>query len=222
MGSSSSSILTMPWTHAGPSTPHRYQPRGHADALTNGPPARHTPPTVSNVRSGLRTFHQIWTPYGETYDDTDQPRQNALLVHHSKRRHCTPLLYGLRHILRVRRRPPRVGVLLVNAQTSPCVRWSSYQAKGMHATRIRIRNRPQCGYMGCQRTEYHAGVCSVNAPSQRRHIPVALRIAPSTNTHAVPVAYTLISSDELDTLFDHCIGDPCFTVSDIDELARQL
>ena len=80
--------------------------------------------------------------------------------------------------------------------------------------------------MGCNRDEYHAGLCSVAPPPVKRHAPIPRRIA-SNSMSMDPRAKTVPISPELTTealskLFDHSVGDLLFTIDEVQQLIDML
>lgn len=88
------------------------------------------------------------------------------------------------------------------------------------------RARSACGYLGCTRDEYHAGLCSVAPPPVKRHAPMPRRIASKSMATDAPVKSVPISAEltteALSELFDHSVGDLLFTIDEVQELINML
>lgn len=88
------------------------------------------------------------------------------------------------------------------------------------------RTRSACGYMGCTRDEYHAGLCSVAPPPMKRKAPMPRRIASNSmlkesSTGANP-NYRELTTDVLSELFDYPVGDLLFTIDEVQQLIDML
>jgi len=88
------------------------------------------------------------------------------------------------------------------------------------------RARSVCGYLGCTRDEYHAGLCSVAPPPVKRHAPMPRRIASNSmsmdpRAKNVPISPEL-TTEALSELFDHSVGDLRFTIDEVQQLIDML
>lgn len=85
------------------------------------------------------------------------------------------------------------------------------------------RARPVCGYMGCTRDEYHAGLCSVTPPPVKRMAPMPRRLASNSMLRETSTPIIPISEDwTTDAPSDHSIEDLLFTVEEVEQLIEML
>lgn len=88
------------------------------------------------------------------------------------------------------------------------------------------RPRSACGYLGCTRDEYHAGMCSVVPPPVKRHAPMPRRIASNSMSKDSPATSvsipTELTTEALSELFHHSIGDLLFTIDEVQQLIDML
>ena len=88
------------------------------------------------------------------------------------------------------------------------------------------RKRPVCGYLGCTRDEYHAGICFATSLHVKRRAPIPRRIASTSMSTDPPVKTvpisTEVTTERLMTLTGHSIGDLLFTIDEVQQLIDML